>query len=159
MCTAVTMPELIVVHHELGHVWYFMMYRDQPTTFQEGANPGRLETFCKNSYPLSTHPYHLTGKFGKFSLKYLGAIRAFFLGTRLLKLFRLVYENCFRYDTIKNNYFKKLCMNYGFYTKYIHVGIIYMLSLIHISEPTRPLYISYAVFCLKKSCPAFMPPC
>ena len=28
------------------------------------------------------------------------------------------------------------------------------LSLIHISEPTRPLYISYAVFCLKKkTCP------
>ena len=27
----------------------------------------------------------------------------------------------------------------------------YFLSLIHISEPTRPLYISYAVFCLKKS--------
>ncbi|CZS03852.1 hypothetical protein CDFC105_81599 [Clostridioides difficile] len=24
------------------------------------------------------------------------------------------------------------------------------MSLIHISEPTRPLYISYAVFCLKK---------
>ena len=36
------------------------------------------------------------------------------------------------------------------------VGVFYtaeegpMLSLIHISEPTRPLYISYAVFCLKK---------
>jgi len=29
-------------------------------------------------------------------------------------------------------------------------GIAQMLSLIHISEPTRPLYISYAVFCLKK---------
>ena len=27
---------------------------------------------------------------------------------------------------------------------------LYGLSLIHISEPTRPLYISYAVFCLKK---------
>ena len=25
------------------------------------------------------------------------------------------------------------------------------LSLIHISEPTRPLHISYAVFCLKKN--------
>ncbi len=25
-----------------------------------------------------------------------------------------------------------------------------VLSLIHISEPTRPLYISYAVFCLNK---------
>ena len=27
------------------------------------------------------------------------------------------------------------------------------LSLIHISEPTRPLYTSYAVFCLKKKRP------
>ena len=27
----------------------------------------------------------------------------------------------------------------------------WFLSLIHISEPTRPLYISYAVFCLKKT--------
>eukprot|EP00831_Metopus_contortus_P028522 TRINITY_DN2367_c0_g1_i2.p3 TRINITY_DN2367_c0_g1~~TRINITY_DN2367_c0_g1_i2.p3 ORF type:complete len:137 (-),score=24.01 TRINITY_DN2367_c0_g1_i2:64-474(-) len=27
---------------------------------------------------------------------------------------------------------------------------LHHLSLIHISEPTRPLYISYAVFCLKK---------
>eukprot|EP00831_Metopus_contortus_P050435 TRINITY_DN42408_c0_g1_i3.p1 TRINITY_DN42408_c0_g1~~TRINITY_DN42408_c0_g1_i3.p1 ORF type:complete len:153 (-),score=49.77 TRINITY_DN42408_c0_g1_i3:90-548(-) len=31
-----------------------------------------------------------------------------------------------------------------FISQYLH------LSLIHISEPTRPLYISYAVFCLKK---------
>eukprot|EP00831_Metopus_contortus_P003741 TRINITY_DN11377_c0_g1_i1.p2 TRINITY_DN11377_c0_g1~~TRINITY_DN11377_c0_g1_i1.p2 ORF type:complete len:147 (+),score=22.90 TRINITY_DN11377_c0_g1_i1:151-591(+) len=40
-----------------------------------------------------------------------------------------------------------------------HLGHLYFcisnnikenLSLIHISEPTRPLYISYAVFCLKK---------
>ena len=31
-----------------------------------------------------------------------------------------------------------------------HMGITAELSLIHISEPTRPLYISYAVFCLKK---------
>ena len=29
--------------------------------------------------------------------------------------------------------------------------ILQELSLIHISEPTRPLYISYAVFCLKKT--------
>ena len=28
--------------------------------------------------------------------------------------------------------------------------IVSNLSLIHISEATRPLYISYAVFCLKK---------
>ena len=30
------------------------------------------------------------------------------------------------------------------------VRTLQSLSLIHISEPTRPLYISYAVFCLKK---------
>ena len=29
-------------------------------------------------------------------------------------------------------------------------GMVYSLSLIHISEPTRHLRISYAVFCLKK---------
>ena len=28
------------------------------------------------------------------------------------------------------------------------IGLLQYLSLIHISEPTRPLYISYAVFCL-----------
>ena len=33
-------------------------------------------------------------------------------------------------------------------------GLPVQLSLIHISEPTRPLYISYAVFCLKKQRPA-----
>ena len=32
------------------------------------------------------------------------------------------------------------------------------LSLIHISEPTRPLYISYAVFCLKKKWVDDLPP-
>ena len=30
------------------------------------------------------------------------------------------------------------------------LGSVYILSLIHISEPTRPRLISYAVFCLKK---------
>eukprot|EP00658_Telonema_sp_P-2_P073417 TRINITY_DN62480_c0_g1_i2.p1 TRINITY_DN62480_c0_g1~~TRINITY_DN62480_c0_g1_i2.p1 ORF type:complete len:166 (-),score=30.13 TRINITY_DN62480_c0_g1_i2:66-563(-) len=31
-----------------------------------------------------------------------------------------------------------------------NMGAVYILSLIHISEPTRLLSISYAVFCLKK---------
>ena len=31
---------------------------------------------------------------------------------------------------------------------------VYVLSLIHISEPTRPLYIAYAVFCLRASAKA-----
>ena len=38
-------------------------------------------------------------------------------------------------------------------------AVFLQLSLIHISEPTRPLYISYAVFCLKKkNKPHIMPP-
>ncbi|XP_055997291.1 uncharacterized protein LOC130047084 isoform X2 [Ostrea edulis] len=40
MCTAITMPELIVVHHEMGHIMYDMLYKDQPIAFRDGANPG-----------------------------------------------------------------------------------------------------------------------
>ena len=38
----------------------------------------------------------------------------------------------------------------NFYKNNFSSSKIHNLSLIHISEPTRPLYISYAVFCLKK---------
>src|SRR5678816_4813194 len=40
------------------------------------------------------------------------------------------------------------------YQRHLHLHLythtLYLLSLIHISEPTRLLSISYAVFCLKK---------
>eukprot|EP00658_Telonema_sp_P-2_P042552 TRINITY_DN3056_c0_g1_i16.p1 TRINITY_DN3056_c0_g1~~TRINITY_DN3056_c0_g1_i16.p1 ORF type:complete len:159 (-),score=11.90 TRINITY_DN3056_c0_g1_i16:66-542(-) len=49
-------------------------------------------------------------------------------------------------------------VNYGWLIRYMHANgasmffiVVYVhLSLIHISEPTRLLSISYAVFCLKK---------
>ena len=44
----------------------------------------------------------------------------------------------------KNKYFKDYVVNYT------NASFIVNLSLIHISEPTRLLSISYAVFCLKK---------
>lgn len=34
------MDDLITVHHEMGHVQYFLQYKDQPVSFREGANPG-----------------------------------------------------------------------------------------------------------------------
>jgi hypothetical protein len=34
------MNDLIVVHHEMGHIEYYLQYKDQPITFREGANPG-----------------------------------------------------------------------------------------------------------------------
>src|SRR5665647_3897766 len=38
----------------------------------------------------------------------------------------------------------------GFFINQFHVYLLFDLSLIHISEPTRRTPISYAVFCLKK---------
>ncbi|XP_068991118.1 angiotensin-converting enzyme-like [Neodiprion pinetum] len=40
MCTEVTYDDLVIVHHEMGHVQYYIQYRDQPIVFREGANPG-----------------------------------------------------------------------------------------------------------------------
>ena len=34
------MDDLITAHHEMGHVQYFLQYKDQPVAFREGANPG-----------------------------------------------------------------------------------------------------------------------
>ncbi|NXD66074.1 ACE enzyme, partial [Eolophus roseicapillus] len=39
-CTAVTMEQLFTVHHEMGHVQYYLQYKDQPVSFRSGANPG-----------------------------------------------------------------------------------------------------------------------
>ncbi|XP_076008023.1 angiotensin-converting enzyme [Genypterus blacodes] len=39
-CTVVTMDDLITVHHEMGHVQYFLQYKDLPVSFRDGANPG-----------------------------------------------------------------------------------------------------------------------
>ena len=34
------MEDLVGAHHEMGHIQYFMQYKDLPVTFREGANPG-----------------------------------------------------------------------------------------------------------------------
>ncbi|CAG5120828.1 unnamed protein product [Candidula unifasciata] len=38
MCSDVTYANFKTVHHEMGHIEYFMTYADQPTIFREGAN-------------------------------------------------------------------------------------------------------------------------
>jgi peptidyl-dipeptidase A len=40
MCAEINMNDLFVLHHEMGHIYYFMKYKDQPFQFREGANPG-----------------------------------------------------------------------------------------------------------------------
>ncbi|XP_070538259.1 angiotensin-converting enzyme-like [Ptychodera flava] len=39
-CTDITMQSLITVHHEMGHVQYFLQYKDQPVVYRGGANHG-----------------------------------------------------------------------------------------------------------------------
>lgn len=34
------MEQLFTVHHEMGHVEYYLQYKDQPVSFRSGANPG-----------------------------------------------------------------------------------------------------------------------
>ena len=36
------MNNLITIHHEMGHTQYQMQYKDQPFSFRNGANPGKL---------------------------------------------------------------------------------------------------------------------
>lgn len=45
------MDDLQTVFHEMGHVYYFLLYKDQPSVYREGANPGFHEvivTFIQN---------------------------------------------------------------------------------------------------------------
>uniref|UniRef100_A0A7N4V350 Angiotensin-converting enzyme n=2 Tax=Sarcophilus harrisii TaxID=9305 RepID=A0A7N4V350_SARHA len=39
-CTEVNMEDLLSVFHEMGHIQYFMQYKDLPVVLREGANPG-----------------------------------------------------------------------------------------------------------------------
>ncbi|XP_056647590.1 angiotensin-converting enzyme [Diorhabda sublineata] len=39
MCTNVNMKDLITAHHEMAHIYYFILYKNQPKVFRDGANP------------------------------------------------------------------------------------------------------------------------
>lgn len=34
------MDDFITIHHEMGHIQYFMQYADLPIPFRDGANDG-----------------------------------------------------------------------------------------------------------------------
>lgn len=50
MCTEVNMEQLIVIHHEMGHIEYYLQYKDQPNIFREGANPGKFIILPSNHF-------------------------------------------------------------------------------------------------------------
>ena len=40
MCIEPTQENLFTIYHELGHIFYYLAYRDQPIIFQSGAHDG-----------------------------------------------------------------------------------------------------------------------
>ena len=40
MCTSPNQVDFITVHHELGHIYYYLWYWDLPYEYRTGANPG-----------------------------------------------------------------------------------------------------------------------
>jgi peptidyl-dipeptidase A len=58
VCIHGTTDDFVTVHHELGHVYYFLAYRNQPVLFRNGANDGFHEAIG-DSIALSITPDYL----------------------------------------------------------------------------------------------------
>lgn len=39
-CTKITEEDFQTAYHEMGHIQYFMQYKDQPFVYRDAANPG-----------------------------------------------------------------------------------------------------------------------
>ncbi|MEN0044634.1 MAG: M2 family metallopeptidase [Pseudomonadota bacterium] len=60
MCITQTGEMLATIYHELGHIYYFLAYKDQPTLFQDGAHDGFHEGIG-DTITLSLTPEFLAG--------------------------------------------------------------------------------------------------
>jgi peptidyl-dipeptidase A len=58
MCTKINHEDLVTLHHELGHDYYFLHYFQMPILFQEGANDGFHEAIG-DTVALSITPGYL----------------------------------------------------------------------------------------------------
>ncbi|MDZ4077538.1 M2 family metallopeptidase [Hydrocarboniphaga sp.] len=58
MCIEPTEEMLTTIHHELGHIYYYLAYKDQPSLFQSGAHDGFHEAIG-DTITLSLTPKHL----------------------------------------------------------------------------------------------------
>lgn len=53
------MVDLITVHHEMGHIQYFILYKNQPQVLREGANPAFHEAVGDTIALSVSTPQHL----------------------------------------------------------------------------------------------------
>ncbi|KAK4313338.1 hypothetical protein Pmani_015292 [Petrolisthes manimaculis] len=58
-CTEVNMEHLVTTHHEMGHIQYDLLYRNQPFIFRDGANPGFHEAVGDVLALSASTPRHL----------------------------------------------------------------------------------------------------
>lgn len=58
-CTRITMDHLMTAHHEMGHIEYYLQYKDQPIVLREGANPGFHEAIGDVIALSASTPTHL----------------------------------------------------------------------------------------------------
>lgn len=40
MCTKINQEDFITIHHELGHIYYYLLYWNQSMEYRTEANPG-----------------------------------------------------------------------------------------------------------------------
>ncbi|XP_072179254.1 angiotensin-converting enzyme-like [Diadema setosum] len=59
MCTEMNMDNFLTIHHELGHIQYFMQYKDQPVAFRDGANGAFHEAIGEVMAQSVATPKHL----------------------------------------------------------------------------------------------------
>lgn len=58
MCIKVDEEDLITIHHELGHIYYYLYYGELPVLFQQGAHDGFHEAIG-DALALSINPSYL----------------------------------------------------------------------------------------------------
>ncbi|KAJ8935487.1 hypothetical protein NQ314_012779 [Rhamnusium bicolor] len=61
MCTKVKYDDLTTIHHEMGHIQYYMQYKNQPHVFRSGANPGFHEAIGDAIGLAVATPTHMKG--------------------------------------------------------------------------------------------------
>lgn len=59
MCTSVNMKDFITIHHEMGHIQYYLQYKNWPLALRAGANPGFHEAVGDTIALSVATPQHL----------------------------------------------------------------------------------------------------
>ncbi|KAI4460682.1 angiotensin-converting enzyme [Holotrichia oblita] len=59
MCTELNFESFVVIHHEMGHIQYYQLYKYQPYAYRTGANPGFHEAIGDTIALSVSTPSHL----------------------------------------------------------------------------------------------------